>query len=99
MELTEEQKKQVADWEAREYRYATEPIDQALTDEEKQTLQNTALADGANAWEYVLSKPKKIQRWVAIAIMSCLKKGYGLNRGMINWELRDLRYAGNPLYR
>ncbi len=51
-----------------------------------------------NAWEYILSEPKEIQRWVSIAILSCIKKGWGLTVLEINWELRDLRYADNPKY-
>ncbi len=34
-QYTAEQKRKIAEWEAREQRYATEPIEQALTDAEK----------------------------------------------------------------
>ena len=97
-QYTAEQKRKIAEWEAREQRYATEPIEQALNDAEKKQLQGTTLTNGMNAWEYILSEPKEIQRWVSIAILSCIKKGWGLTVLEINWELRDLRYADNPKY-
>lgn len=96
---TAEQKRQIAEWEAREQRYATEPIEQALTDAEKKQLKGAILTNGKNAWEYIKSEPKEIQRWVSIAILSCIKHGWSLNKLTINWELRDLRFADNPKYR
>jgi len=98
-QYTAEQKRQIAEWEIREQRYATEPIEQALTDAEIEQLQQTAFQGGQNAWEYIKSQRTDIQRWTAISILSCMKKGYSLNKLTINWELRDLRFADNPKYR
>ena len=64
-----------------------------LTEEQKQQLQQTTLQSGQNAWSYVLSWPEDDQHWIAVGILSCIKKGYSLNRLTVNWEARDLKYA------
>ena len=62
-----------------------------ITDEQKQQLQSTTLANGINAWDYVLSEKTEDQYWVAAGILSCIKKGRILNRLTIFWEIEDLR--------
>ena len=69
---------------------------QIITDEQKQQLQSITLQGGQNALAYTLTRPKDDQPWVAAGILSCMKKGYSLNRLTINWEARDLRYATSP---
>ena len=64
-----------------------------ITEEQKQTLKQATLQDGMNAWDYVQSKAEADQPWVAAGILSCIEKGYSLNRLTINWEARDLRYG------
>lgn len=64
-----------------------------ITEDQKQLLQQTSLQGGQNAWEYMLTRPKESQPWVAAGILSCMKKGYSLNRLTVSWEARDLRYA------
>jgi len=64
-----------------------------MTDEQQQQLKATILQDGMNAWDYVLSKAEADQPWVAAGILSCIEKGYSLNRLTINWEARDLQYS------
>lgn len=65
----------------------------AITEEQKQQLMATTLQDGMNAWDFVQSRPQSAQPWVAKGILSCIEKGYSLNRLTINWEARDLRYS------
>ena len=65
----------------------------AITEEQKQQLMATTLQDGMNAWDFVQSKAETDQPWVAAGILSCIGKGYSLNRLTINWEARDLRYG------
>lgn len=62
-----------------------------VSEEQKQLLQRTTMQCGRNAWEYMLTRPKDDQHWIAVGILSCMKKGYNLNRLTINWEARDLR--------
>ncbi|MBR4363648.1 MAG: hypothetical protein IKP33_01765 [Prevotella sp.] len=62
-----------------------------VSEEQKQLLQRTTMQCGRNAWEYMLTRPKDDQHWIAVGILSCMKKGYSLNRLTINWEARDLR--------
>lgn len=62
-----------------------------LTEEQKQQLQNTNLANGTNAWEYVLQQGEDNQYWVATGILSLIKKGLPLNRMTIFWASEDLR--------
>lgn len=66
---------------------------QTITDEQKQLLQSITLQGGQNALAYTFTRPEDDQPWVAAGILSCMKKGYSLNRLTINWEARDLRYA------
>ena len=60
--------------------------------ESKNLLQMTPLLNGINAWEYVLSRNEHEQFWVAMAVCSCIKNGYGIDQLTINWEARTLRY-------
>ena len=60
--------------------------------EQKQLLKATRLQDGTTALDYVLSWPEADQPWAMAGILSCIGKGYSLNRLTINWEARDLRY-------
>lgn len=64
-----------------------------ITEEKKRQLMATTLQDGLNAWDFVQSKIQADQPWIAAGILSCIKKGYSLNRLTINWEARDLRYG------
>ena len=64
---------------------------QTITEEQRQQLQSTILANGSNAWEYVLQHSEDTQYWVASGILSCMKKGRLLNRLTIFWEIEDLR--------
>ena len=70
-----------------------EPTESDITSEQQQQLKATILQDGMNAWDYVLSKAEADQPWIAAGILSCIEKGYSLNRLTINWEARDLRYG------
>lgn len=64
-----------------------------ISEKQKQQLMATTLQDGLNAWDYVLSKAEADHPWVAKGILSCIGKGYSLNRLTINWEARELRYG------
>lgn len=64
-----------------------------ITEEKKRQLMATTLQEGLNAWDFVQSKIQADQPWIAAGILSCIKKGYSLNRLTINWEVRDLRYG------
>lgn len=66
---------------------------QNITEEQKQKLLQTTMDEGVNAWEYVTTWKEADQPWIAAGILSCMKKGYSLNRLTVNWEARDLRYA------
>ena len=68
-----------------------------VTDEQKQLLQQTTLEDGTSAWDYVQSESEADQPWIVAGILSCMKKGYRLHEGQINWEARDLRYAQSQM--
>ena len=68
-------------------------LEEKLTEEQLQQIQGLTIGDDLNAWEYVLSWPEDGQYWIALGILSCVKHGYGLNRLVINWEARNLRYA------
>ena len=64
-----------------------------ITDDQKQRIMATSLENGKNAWDYVRSwQNVDDQAWIAAGILSCVKKGYRLNRGMNCWEARELRY-------
>ena len=60
--------------------------------EQKQLLKATRLQDGTTALDYVLSWPEEDQPWALAGVLSCIEKGYSLNRLTINWEARNLRY-------
>lgn len=62
-----------------------------ITDEQKQQLQGITIANGTNAWEYVMQQSEETQHWIAAGILSCVKKGRILNRMTIFWEAEDLR--------
>ena len=62
-----------------------------ITEEQKQQLQGITIANGTNAWEYVLQQPEENQYWIAAGILSLIKKGHPLNRLTIFWEAEDLR--------
>lgn len=64
-----------------------------ITEEQRKTLMKTTLQGGQNAWAYTLTWPTDDQPWIAAGILSCMKKGYSLNRLTVNWEARELRYA------
>ena len=49
-----------------------------MTDEQKQQLQGITIANGTNAWEYVLQQPEENQYWIATGILSLTKKGHPL---------------------
>lgn len=66
---------------------------QKVTEDQKQLLMRTKMEDGTSAWDYVLGERKEDQPWAIAGILSCMKKGYNLNSGMICWEARDLRYG------
>ena len=53
---------------------------QTITEEQRQQLQSTILANGSNAWEYVMQQSEETQHWIAAGILSCVKKGRILNR-------------------
>jgi hypothetical protein len=63
-----------------------------MTDEQKQKLMATKLQDGTTAYDYVMSWPEADQPWALAGVLSCIGKGYSLNRLTINWEARELRY-------
>ena len=62
-----------------------------ITDAQKQQLQGITIANGTNAWEYVMQQSEETQHWIAAGILSCVKKGRILNRMTIFWEAEDLR--------
>ena len=68
-------------------------LKEKLTEEQLQQIQGLTLSDGMSAWSYVLSCDEDAQYWVALGILSCVEHDYGLNKLVINWEARDLRYA------
>ena len=53
-----------------------------ITEEQKQLLQQTALENGMNAWDYVLSEKEADQPWAIAGIL---------------WEARNLRYAQSQM--
>ena len=61
--------------------------------EQKQLLKATRLQDGTTALDYVLSWPEVDQPWAIAGVLSCIEKGYSLNRQTINWEARELKYG------
>ena len=76
--------------ESRQYAPSKE-LTEKLTEEQKHQIQEITIANGTNAWDYVLSWPDDGQYWIALGIISCVEHGYGLTRLEINWEARDLQ--------
>lgn len=64
-----------------------------ITDEQRQTLTNTTLQDGRNAWEYVNLFEEDKREWVAKAILSCIEKGMKLRPDTISIEAGHLKYG------
>jgi len=64
-----------------------------INEKQIELLKATMLQEGMNAWNFVKLKAEADQPWVAAGILSCIEKGYSLNRLTINWEARDLRYG------
>lgn len=67
-------------------------LEEKLTKEQLQQIQGLTLSNGMSAWSYVLSCDEDTQYWVALGILSCVEHDYGLNKLVINWEARNLRY-------
>jgi len=65
--------------------------DMELTDEQKQQLQGITIHNGTNAWEHVMQEKEEDRYWVALGILSCVSKGYGLTLLEINSEARRIR--------
>ena len=63
-----------------------------IGEEQVEILKTTKLQDGTTAYDYVTSWPEVDQPWALAGVLSCINKGYSLNRLTINWEARDLRY-------
>lgn len=63
-----------------------------ITEKQIELLKTTTLTNGQNAWEFVLSRTQDAQPWVAKGILSCIEKGYRMDRLMIGWETRDIRH-------
>ena len=68
-------------------------LKEELTEEQLQQIRELTLSSGMSAWDYVLTCDDDAQYWVALGILSYVEHGYGLNKLVINWEARDLRYA------
>ena len=64
-----------------------------INEKQRQQLMTITLQEGMNAWDFVQSKAEADQPWIVKGILSCIEKGYSLNRLTINWETRDLRYG------
>lgn len=64
-----------------------------INEEQIENLKTTILQDGTTAYDYVMTWPEADQPWALVGVLSCIKKGYSLNRLTINWEARDLRYG------
>ena len=64
-----------------------------IGEEQIETLKATILQDVTNAFDYVMSWPEADQPWALAGVLSCIGKGYSLNRLTINWEARELRYG------
>lgn len=64
-----------------------------IGEEQVEILKTTKLQDGTTAYDYVTSWPEVDQPWALAGVLSCINKGYSLNRLTINWEARDLRYG------
>ena len=64
-----------------------------MNDKQIELLKTTILQDGTSAYDYVMSWPEADQHWSLAGVLSCIEKGYSLNRLTINWEARDQRYG------
>lgn len=64
-----------------------------ISEKQKQELKTTILQDGTSAYDYVMSWPEADRPWALAGVLSCIGKGYSLNRLTINWEVRELRYG------
>lgn len=64
-----------------------------VNEKHTELLKATKLQDGTSAYDYVMSWPKADQPWALSGVLSCIKKGYSLNRLTINWEAREQRYG------
>ena len=64
-----------------------------MNDKQTELLRATKLQDGTSAYDYVMSWSEADQPWALAGVLSCIGKGYSLNRLTINWEARDLRYG------
>ena len=64
-----------------------------INEKQIETLKTTILQDGTTAYDYAMSWPEADQPWAMAGVLSCIGKGYSLNRLTINWEARDLRYG------
>ena len=64
-----------------------------ISKKQNELLKATKLQDGTTALGYVNSWPEADRTWALTGVLSCIEKGYSLNRLTINWEVRDLRYA------
>ena len=70
-----------------------ETLISSIGEEQTETLKTTMLQDGTSAYDYVMSWPEADQPWALAGVLSCIGKGYSLNRLTINWEARELRYG------
>jgi len=64
----------------------------SISEKQIELLKTTILQDGTSAYDYVMSWPEEDKPWAMEGVLSCMEKGYSLNRLTINWEARDLRY-------
>jgi len=64
-----------------------------IGEEQIETLKTAKLQDGTSAYDYVMSWSEADQPWALAGVLSCIGKGYSLNRLTINWEARELRYS------
>lgn len=65
---------------------------QTITDEQRQTLTNTTLQDGRNAWEYVNLFEEDKRELVAAGILSCIEQHKYLPPGTISTAAGKLKY-------
>ena len=70
---------------------AAEYLNLNITEEQKQQLQSITVANGINAWEYVLQQSEDKRYWAAAGILSLQEKGRPINRLTLFWEIEDLQ--------
>lgn len=63
-----------------------------ITDEQRQTLTNTTLQDGRNAWEYINLFEENKRELVAAGIISCIEQHEYLLPGTISTAAGKLKY-------